>query len=426
VRLTRPAAIVVAVFTLSVVVVATSVSRHEPLFVYDEVTYADYLIKIDHGTLWMPQGDEYAQETMRVTSCRGVALPDENAAPLIPAAGCDQRFRPPAEFVTGDVSNGGGHPPTYFLITYVGARTLLATGLADDLVTAGRLFGAVWMAAGLLGLIVLARSFGAPALVVLLLVLLVAFSPRFIEEWQYLTPDAANLVVGSGVMLLALRWLRGDRGRWCLPLAGVLGVVVKAPNILVVGACCLAILVADNSFRPRKERIRGVVTLAGSSLAAMVVLAAVMALRSDNGGPSVLEEAQRVSSLRWWHFTGNLTAFLGPLSRDPGAVQLSYLVVLLFGAFLVLASFAEVGTDIRKPFSAGLLVFLVVGPGLLILLVFVVNHQYFPIENRYGYSLVPGSLAIGGTYWDSRLRLGLVSLVLVPYIAMTGTSLVTG
>jgi hypothetical protein len=118
-------------------------------------------------------------------------------------------------------------------------------------------------------------------------------------------------------------------------------------------------------------------------------------------------------------------SFFGPLARDGRALQLSQLVLLLLVSFSVAAAFAPPGADVRKPIAAGLLVLLVVGPGVLIVLVFVGQHQYFPIENRYGYSLLPGAFAIAGSYWNSWMRLAAVSLLFAPYLAGCVLALLT-
>src|SRR5688500_3571769 len=114
----RAALVVAAVLTFSAAVVGVAVTHHSPLSAIDEATYVDYLVKIDGGTIWMPRGDLFAQESARIVFCRGIEVPGENA-PVV-SGDCAHRQRDPATLANGGVSTAAGHPPTYFLVTYVG------------------------------------------------------------------------------------------------------------------------------------------------------------------------------------------------------------------------------------------------------------------------------------------------------------------
>src|SRR5215210_4643318 len=135
--------------------VALSVDRNPALFVLDEFAYADYLYKIDDGHLVVRHGELSGERGLRALACRGYTPSTWNDRPPCDAAGFD-----PAVFPNAGINSADIHPPTYFLITYAGARALMALGVTDDLIDAGRLFGAVWMAAGLLALWCLARALG--------------------------------------------------------------------------------------------------------------------------------------------------------------------------------------------------------------------------------------------------------------------------
>src|SRR5688572_1481086 len=138
--------------------VALSVDRNPALFVLDEFAYADYLYKIDDGHLVVRHGDVSGERGLRALACRGYTPSTWNDRPPCDAAAFD-----PAVFPNAGINSADIHPPTYFLITYAGARAVMALGVTDDLIDAGRLFGAVWMAAGLLALWCLVRALGAGA-----------------------------------------------------------------------------------------------------------------------------------------------------------------------------------------------------------------------------------------------------------------------
>lgn len=407
-------AAIVAVIAFSALVVGAAVSNHRPLFAFDEATYADYLIKIDKGQMWMPRGSLYDQEAMRVILCRGIAHPDETR-PLIVAKGdCAARARDPAAFLNGGVSTSAGHPPTYFLMTYVGAKAVLLTGVTDDLVTAGRMVGVLWMALGLLALAALARELGASPAASALAVVVAGLSPKFVEEWQYLTPDALNLLIGSLTLLAAVRWLRGTAGYWQLVAVGVAGAAIKFPNVLVVLAAAIAIVVAGRTFRPLAERLRGAAALVVPLIVTTVAVAAVTAVLAVAGRSSPQDNQQYVAALNPRHLLVNLDAFIGPLGRSPELADISSLSFLLILSFLVAAAFSLPAEDVRRSLGAAVLGMFVVGPILLILVVFVAQHQYFAVAERYGFNLLPGAFAIAASYWKSRFQLLAVSLLLIP------------
>jgi hypothetical protein len=214
-------------------VVALHVDRNKPLSVLDEFAYADYLHKIDEGHWIVRHGEVSSQRGLRELACRGYSPSTWNDRPPCDAAAFDPQVFPNAGINSADI-----HPPTYFLLTYAGARGVMALGLSDDLVDAGRLFGAVWMAAGLLALWCLLRALGAGRAAAAVGLALVAAGPMLLQQWHFLTPDAANVLVGSLVMLAALRWERSGTGRGWLIAAGALAAAFVA--VVVVEAALAA------------------------------------------------------------------------------------------------------------------------------------------------------------------------------------------
>jgi hypothetical protein len=137
-------------------VVAVSADRNPALFVLDEFAYADYLYKIDSGHWVVRHGELSGEPALRRLACRGYTPSIWNDRPP-----CDAATFDPATFPNAGINSADIHPPTYFLLTYAGARAVMALGVTDDLIDAGRLFGAVWMAAGLVALWCLVRALGA-------------------------------------------------------------------------------------------------------------------------------------------------------------------------------------------------------------------------------------------------------------------------
>ena len=397
-------------------VVALSVDRNPALFVLDEFAYADYLYKIDDGRLVVRHGELSGEPALRALACRGYTPSTWNDRPPCDAAGFD-----PAVFPNAGINSADIHPPTYFLMTYAGARAVMALGLTDDLVDAGRLFGAVWMAAGLVALWCLLRALGAGQAAAACGLALVAAGPMLLQQWHFLTPDAANVLVGALVMLAALRWERASGGPAWLIAAGALAMAVKAPNIVVVVAAGLYLLVRaalarrfpdDTAPRSPRDYVLAAVALAGgAALTSAVWLVTRAALAGP--GTSPMERDERVSILRPAQIIENIARFITPWDREPSSLYpLAVLTSYLFVGSLLVALVALMARERRYAMAVATGAVLIAGPLLLVGVNFVVRGTYTIIEPRYGSTLVPIQCALAATFWTGR------SLYLVAVLAV--------
>lgn len=385
--------------------VALSVDRNPALFVLDEFAYADYLYKIDDGHLVVRHGELSSERGLRALACRGYTPSTWNDRPPCDAAGFD-----PAVFPNAGINSADIHPPTYFLITYAGARAVRALGLNDDLIDAGRLFGAVWMAAGLLALWCLVRALGAGRRAAACGLALVAAGPMLLQQWHFLTPDAANVLVGSLVMLAALRWERGGSRAWLVG-AGALAMAIKAPNVVVVVAAALYLAVRaalgrrhpdDTSSRsPREYVMAGVALVGGTALTSAVWLVTRAALAGP--GTSPMERDERVSVLRPAQIIENIARFITPWDREPSSLYpLAVLTSYLFVGSLLVALVALKARERRYAIAVATGVVLIAGPLLLVAVNFGVRGTYTIVEPRYGSTLVPIQCALAATFWTGR------------------------
>lgn len=385
-------------------VVALHVDRNPALFVLDEFAYADYLYKVDDGQWVVRHGEISGQPALRALACRGYSPPTWNDRPP-----CDAPSYDPAVFPNAGINSADIHPPTYFLLTYLGARAVRGLGVTDDLVDAGRLFGAVWMAAGLAGLWCLLRALGADPLAAACGLALVAAGPMVLQQWHYLTPDAANVLVGSLVMLAVVRWERTGHGIGLLVAAGASAMALKGPNIVVVVAGALYLLyrargATDAGDRSPRDCVTAAGGLLGGAAAASVtwlVVRAALALP----GTSPMEEAERVSWVRPAQVVENLARFVTVWDREPSslyplAVITSYLLV---GSLLV-ALVASSRHEPRHALAAVTGVVLIAGPLLLVGANFLLRGSYAIVEPRYGTTLLPIQCALAATFWSGRAR----------------------
>jgi hypothetical protein len=386
-------------------VVTLHVDRSRGLSVLDEFAYADYLYKVDSGHWLVRHGEVSGEPALRQLACRGYSPSTWNDRPPCDAASFD-----PAVFPNAGINSADIHPPTYFIITTLGARAVRALGASDDLVDAGRMFGAVWMAAGLLALWCLVRALGAGTWAAACGLALVAAGPMLLQQWYYLTPDAANVLIGSLVMLAVLRWERSTASLAALFAVGALAMAFKAPNVIIVvaGAGYLAARAlrarqgVDEGTRSVRDYVVAAASLAGGATAASaawLVVRASLALP----GTTPMEQDERVGMLRPAQVLENLGRFVNVWDREPSslyplAVITSYLLVgSLLVAVVVLSP-----RERRYALAVVTGVVLLAGPLLLVGVNFVVRGTYAIVEPRYGTTLVPIQCAIAATFWSRR------------------------
>ena len=419
----RPLLRLVALFGLllliCVPVVALHVDRNRPLSVLDEFAYADYLYKVDDGQWIVRHGELSGEPALRALACRGYSPSIWNDRPP-----CDAPSFNPEVFPNAGINSADIHPPTYFLVTTGGAKAIRALGLSDDLIDAGRLFGAVWMAAGLLALWCLLRAVGAGPWAAACGLALVAAGPMVLQQWYYLTPDAANVLVGSLVMLAVLRWERSGRGLGLLVAAGALAMAVKGPNlaIVVTGAGYLlarAVLLRDGEVvRSFRQYLTAGAGLLGGAAAMSVVWLVVRAVLS-RPGLSPLEQNERVTGLSPGQILQNVARFVNVWDREPSALYpLALLTSYLFVGSLLVAIVALTRRDPRYALALVTGVVLIFGPLLLVGINFVLRSSYAIIEPRYATTLLPVQCAIAASFWSKPALYAVGALAVVAPVAL--------
>jgi hypothetical protein len=416
-RLLRLGGRFVLLLAVCLPVVTLHVDHHHALFVLDEFAYADYLHQIDGGDLIVRHGELSSPAGLRELACRGYEPSTWNDRPP-----CDAPSYDPAVFPNAGINSADIHPPTYFWATYLGARAVLAVGLTDDLVDAGRLFGAVWMAAGLLALWCLLRAMGAGRWASASGLALVAAGPMILRQWHYLTPDAANVLVGSLVILAVVRWERSPRTRGLAGLAGAgaLAMAVKAPNglVVVVGGLYLLYRAVRGGAGDRQPYLRAFSALVGGAAVASAVWVAVRASLSLPG-LSPLEQAEKVDSLHPSQVVENLARFITPLDREPSSLfPLALLTSYLLVGYLLVALVSVARDDRRYALALVTGTVLIAGPLLLVAVNFGLRGSYAIVEPRYGTTLLPAQAAIAATFWTGRALYAVGALAVVAPVAV--------
>jgi hypothetical protein len=412
-RLLRLGGLFLLLLAACVPVVTLHVDRHRPLFVLDEFAYADYLHKIDDGRLVVRHGELSGHAGLRELACRGYEPSTWNDRPP-----CDAPSYDPAVFPNAGINSADIHPPTYFWVTYLGARAMLAVGASDDLVDGGRLFGAVWMAAGLLALWCLLRAMGAGRGASACGLALVAAGPMLLRQWHYLTPDAANVLVGSLVMLAVVR--RERFGPVVLAGAGALAMAVKGPNLIVVVAGGLYLLyrAVRGEAESRRSHVQAFAALIGGAAVTSATWLVVRASLSMPG-TSPLEEAERVDSLHPSQVIENVARFITPLDREPSSLYpLALLTSYLLVGYLLVAVVSLSRSDRRYGLALATGTVLIAGPLLLVAVNFVLRGSYAIVEPRYGTTLLPIQAAVAATFWTGRALYAVGALAVVAPLAV--------
>jgi hypothetical protein len=386
---------VLATLALSAVLVASYVRDQGPLSPFDEWVYVDYLDKVSRGEL-PEQGETIDEYALELSSCRGVFV----WGPQGTACGQEPQL---SDYPQAGVTSADIHPPTYFVVTNAAATVLLRLGVTDDLLTAGRLVGAGWLFLGLALMYVLGRDWGASRAASAALVLAVAVAPLTRYTNSYITPDAANLAVGAGVLLVASRWLAGRWPTWTLLAVGLVAGALKAQNLLAVGvAAVLVVGVPVLRVVPRRPDL----TLKSSLIAAAVMMGggllaqvAWLAYRSAAAvGPSPaqgLPEGRPTLD----QLVSETTSFVAKLGL--GATEdalpvpvyghwLSWLIIAgTLGAALVLGL-----RDMRGLVGGSLVLGLVLGGPALMIMISLISGIIVPSPARYGMVLLAGAGAV--------------------------------
>ena len=211
----------------------------------DEGAHLDYVTRVEHGSI--PRlGQRLQPSTLRVTACSGVALPGAGLPP------CSSNRLVPQQFPGGGYSYESQQPPTYYVLT-APLQLFNEHVLGFGELEATRLVGVLWLAVGLLCLWAAGRVMGLAPGLIGAAVLLIGTAPAVIYQSAVVSNDAASVLAGSLVGLVAaLAWRHP--GRWTAPGLLVTGLVVasfKTTDVIAVVA--VAGVFAVGAWRDRRR-----------------------------------------------------------------------------------------------------------------------------------------------------------------------------
>lgn len=409
----------------SFVYVGVNVPKHREFSPFDEYVYLDYLDKVP-TQLFVHQFEAVGDFARNEISCRGVV----GFGPF--GQGCDRgSHRDDVTYPYSGYTGADIYSPAYFAITWTLAQPL--TWLGIDLLDAGRLVGALWLAAGLLLLYGAMRELGVARRLAVGLNLVVMISPAIYWADTYLATDAPSLAAGAALLYTGIRAARGKLAvGWLIPLA-VLVVLLKVQNLAAVLLVSLALvgLAIWNAYRPSPtETGRHRFPLKASLLATAAVVAGVLAqtvwlvIRSHSGMPPVVSSGADTNPqlLTQQALVSEAFKYLFKVggsdlnSGVTGTVAANMLTALSVAGVIAMIVDRRAHSRTVVTFAAVTLgVGLLIGPALAIATL-VLTGSYFPLPIRYGIVLLPAFVICAAVFLSRSRKVD--TIVLVAGLAM--------
>lgn len=372
----------------------------------DELVYIDYLNKVPtQGMVF--EGEKFGPEVAELVGCEGV-FPFGTLGLSCPSAGpsTGNDGMPNEGFTTG-----AAYTPVYFWLTRTLASPLELFGVES--VTAWRMTGLIWLAAGMVLLTGLLRRWKIDDRIILTLGSLYIVSPFSIWTYTYISTDVSAFVFGAGTLLLATEVIRGRRSAWWFVPIAALAVAFKVTNLLPL-ALVLAYFVfywlhsrsqsiANQSHKRGAARIAVLLSIgiaSGITLQYLWMKLFPLLAASDTRVDQGISRELNLLDLVNLFAMGPWSALThSPISGLPGSAY--FLAVATPLSWLAIT--AVLGTALSIPWKDArapivwasvvttLLALPVLGVGF-----YALTGSYFELPGRYVASLMPAVLLLGG------------------------------
>ena len=372
---------------------AVTVQHSQSFSPLDEWVYYDYVLKIPTQGV-VHQGEFLGEPALEAMACFGDGFGPRGE----PCTGPHGDYDEPAAYPQQGKTSVDLYTPLYFAFTWAtGKAVQFLTGF--DFLTAARLTGFFWLAGGVIAFYALAMRLRLNKIVTLGLGLTVIGLPASRYAFTYITTDAPSFFFGSLLLLLAVRFVRGNlRHPWWLILVAALAVLVKITNLFALGLMVVFLLVyAMTAWRkgapPRYRAVspRRIITVASLSVATAVLAEIVwlgirVAIRVGDGPDQGVASPFSIRRV-----AGSVATFIGvpyPNTVD-SALSLPYALIYIAGVFGFFLSAR--GFGMKRALSISTAVSVTLFPPLLLMAMSVALGSAFPIAARYGASLMPAA-----------------------------------
>lgn len=382
------------------------------LSINDEATHVDYAYRLSRGEL-VREGQRLDQVILDEWACRGFFNPDAE----FPRCASEQEYDP-EEFPAAGYNYNDFHPPTYYALTGVVAAAVVQATPIDSFVTAARLLGVVWIAAGLWVAYLLMVELGVSRRTASAVATVGAFIPAAWQSGAAVNNDNATLVGGAVVALVAVLASRDRAGpATCLAVAFLAVSTKTIVGIAVIAAALFLCLDALARHRAGRSYARQVLGAAAMSVTVPVVQlgwSAVQAARSidpDYENPISGVNGLKADGVPFSQFFSEVFTLFTPsfpvsehLDIDPSWIASWLTVVEALMAIAPLgAALALVHQPIRRRFGASVAVAAMVGVIGVTVQYWSGGRFYLPEASpRYGLVLIPLVIVCMGFLFDQR------------------------
>ncbi|MDQ1597770.1 MAG: hypothetical protein QOI70_1194 [Microbacteriaceae bacterium] len=400
--------------------VGVKVPTHQQFSPYDEYVYLDYLDKVP-TQLVVHEYEKVGDYARNEISCRGVL----NYGSF--GQGCNVgSHNANVDYPYAGNTGADIYSPAYFAVTWVFAQPLTWLGL--DLLDAGRLVGALWLAAGLLLLYGAMRELGAGRAISVGINLFVMMSSAIYWADTYLSTDAPSLAISAGLLLMGIRIAKHKmRAIWLVPAAAI-AVLFKVQNLAAVVLVSLALIGVSVWDRYRRSSpppgrrgsyLRPVAMAMLAVVAGGVAQAGWLAIRTaialppvvTPGADLVIQRFDRVAMVTEGFKYLFKVGFSDIPSGVTSTVATNVLAAIAIAGAIGLLVTHRVQSRISVSVAvAALVVSLLLGPALAGSTV-IMTGQYFPLPIRYGIVLIPAFAVCAAVFFSRSRRLGAAFLV---------------
>jgi len=399
----------------------------------DEQTHLDYAYRISQGTI-PHEGSKLSHEVMREWSCRGQAG-IEGALPSCQEATSGRVDA--ADYPARGENYNSWHPPLYYAITAVLAKALESLPLGLTFTTAARLTGALWLAAAVVAMFAVLRSWRLPGWLAAAGATTLLTVPSLVHASSTVSNDAPAALLGVAALWILTRAFRDQRVGWVLPT--VLAVLAAATKLMSTVAILTAVGVVALSAVPalRERRTGDALRRIAVAVGPVVGIAAVaLAWSAFQGGRAEPGWTSPISGVNTALVVGApfdewaptlLSSFglvddyyLQPAlaSIAVGAVVAGLHVLLTAAPFTSIALFDRDRPERVLGWAA--LIGVIAVPLLVQGQELVRGGGYFPVvSSRYAITLIPVTVAcLALVAGDRRWRFAAVAVPVVGYLAM--------
>lgn len=407
-QVVRNAALPMLVTLVIVVVLGIQASMSfRPLSIIDEFQHLDMTARASQGSLLVPAGAQFEQESMTIAACRGETFEAD-----WPACGLTQYE--PEEFGDFGVNTAAGRVSVYYLPTAVSGRAIDAAFDRWDFLDAARIANVLALAVGAALVSLLSYALSRSRALALSLGLLVGLVPPMLVQGASVNPDSWSLLAGALVTALALARTRMRTVYYtALMTGGMLLAASVKPNFVVLASIPVVFAVADviaarQAGASWKGAARALVpgavaaAAAGAAFLASTLLPRLFAVPNSPDNPAPYLEISANNPWDSWDKFGELvqapfpfTSFFSP-SVALGSTPMAMLAILI-GLVIMAPTIAAMSTGVRASRQFVLATAALTGLALSALLVIVgqlLVGQSFDYPQRYGLVMLPTIAAV--------------------------------